>query len=611
MSIFILFLWYVLVLIVVEVQALVMPGPTESVSMTRRAIELSNKANNNPAFAEEACMLWNDILNHKPDDPVDDKNLPLPLGAMPAAHGLYASTLVRIGRDKHAIVEYEISLKFLRKDGSLSKPPTKDEIDIRMGIAKSLQRMLRYKDAADSFLRVSTRLNQNKERSDWVEETSSDSIQSAALCYMRIGDFDSAISILENLDVSNVESAGLKGALLLLQLYSVSTAPKMKDSTRQKRIQKAHDLLNLASDKSTSPIYKWIYLTSYQSDVDKSVPMFQCNDGDIYLSFAKVNNSPFDDYGLVNLDDKILLHNMIVDYSPDEGDEFWPQGYILPKQWDLFRDNYKHHISTKTYMNKKMWILKERSGYGSHGNSIVSMDEVLSMYNTGKLDQDILCQKIIEPPMLINGRKFSLRIYVVYFPGGKISINAEERVDAEVYISTKGLVKYAAEQYNDATMGSASSSLDDQYMTNSSRGDGRSSQQQTLQQLQIEFQTNGLSYEQMWEKIERSVKTVMKTYMHFRNKEPLLKDYQPFYSVPKIMGFDYILDSTEQPYLLEVNRFPGLEPRSTMDSDVKHAVVYDAWIAASDRAGIPKECIRNLRPPQNYNGFSLKKLDMI
>ena len=90
---------------------------------------------------------------------------------------------------------------------------------------------------------------------------------------------------------------------------------------------------------------------------------------------------------------------------------------------------------------------------------------------------------------------------------------------------------------------------------------------------------------------------------------PLLKDYQPFCTVPKILGFDYILDSTEQPYLLEVNRFPGLEPRSAMDSDVKHAVVYDAWIAASDRAGIPKECIRNLRP-QNYNGFSLKRIDM-
>jgi hypothetical protein len=258
-----------------------------------------------------------------------------------------------------------------------------------------------------------------------------------------------------------------------------------------------------------------------------------------------------------------------------------------------------------------MWILKERSGYGSHGNSIVSMDAVLSMYDTGKLDQDILCQKILEPPMLINGRKFSLRIYVVYFPGSERSIDAEKSMDAEVYISTEGLVKYAAEQYKDTiTKGRASSSLDDQHMTNSGRGDGRSSQQQTLQQLQIEFQTNGLNYEQMWKQIERSIKTVMKIYMRFRDKEPLLKDYQPFYTVPKILGFDYILDSTEQPYLLEVNRFPGLEPRSSMDSDVKHAVVYDAWIAASDRAGIPKEYLWNLRP-QNYNGFSLKRIDMI
>jgi hypothetical protein len=211
--------------------------------------------------------------------------------------------------------------------------------------------------------------------------------------------------------------------------------------------------------------------------------------------------------------------------------------------------------------------------------------------------------------MLRKGQKFTLRVYVVYFSGG---MNGEELKDSEVYISTEGLVKYASAPFVGDSANPSAADLNDQYMTNSGRDDGRSASQHSLHQLQQDFKTNGMDYQMMWEGIEESVQVVMEKYAHLqRSASPghsfIRNTYSPICSIPKIMGFDYILDSSARPFLLEINRFPGLEPRSSMDFDVKHAIMYDAWVAASDRMAIPRMFVENLRPP-SYKGYSLKKL---
>mmetsp|Transcript_8584 Transcript_8584/g.18134 ORF Transcript_8584/g.18134 Transcript_8584/m.18134 type:complete len:648 (-) Transcript_8584:1219-3162(-) len=623
--------------------ALVMPS---AVSMARRAIELSNKANVDPSFAEEACKLWTSIL--EPNCNNDSEELPLPLGAMPAAHALHASTLVRVGRDKEAIGEYRKSLAYLKDDnGSLLKPLTKDEVDTRMGLGKSLQRILRYREAADTFLDVATRCagikddansGGNKEAMDWTELAHSDSLQSAALCYMRIGDVDSAITILEKFQRHAFDLAGMLGALLHIQIIH-STKKSLKDAEQRHRFQAAQELLHDASSTSASPLYNWIYTSSqsiYQHDGLKTDEPFQCKKGDVYLSFAKVNNSPFDDPDLINLDDKILLHSVVMEPHRD-GKDFWPRGYILPQDLDLFSAECnadENDVSDEKSRSRNKWILKERSGYGSHGNSIASADEVIKMYNsTSNLTAEpILCQRIVDPPMLVNSRKFSLRIYVIYFAGGKMlsSEDGEKCIDAEIYVSTEGLVKYASASYVDDTgKSNDDDALNDQYMTNSGRGDGRSSQQHDLKQLQRELEMSGIDYNNIWDEIETSIQIVMKRFIYLRNSECLTKvensladvsdsscgesfihsTHSPICSIPKIMGFDYIFDSSTNPYLLEVNRFPGLEPRSTMDLDVKQSVVYDAWVAACDRMGIPKKYLQGLRPSK-HKGFSLKRLSL-
>ena len=53
-------------------------------------------------------------------------------------------------------------------------------------------------------------------------------------------------------------------------------------------------------------------------------------------------------------------------------------------------------------------------------------------------------------------------------------------------------------------------------------------------------------------------------------------------------------DHRKKPWLVEVNRFPGLEPRDKDDRKIKCRVVRDAWKKASERMGIPGSIFESL-----------------
>lgn len=566
-------------------------------------MELSNRANTDPSFGEEACSLWRSVLSSEESS--------LPAEALSVAHGLHACTLARIGKDNAAIREYATALELLKDCDAYSHQITKDEMSIREGMGRSLQRLFRYEDAANAFLEVTARCTHNNTtpnaRASWKQISCSNSVRSAALCHMRNGDLVSAVSTIEKYGGTDEELDGMYGALLLLELSADSVPMQKATKRRENFFQKARKLLlKAASDDTLSPVYKWIYISSTIEKRDRRIEPLPRAREDRFLALAGINNSPFDDPGLINLDDKIRLHSILSGSSPD-GFDFWPEGYILPDEYYCFRSDNENDVDLR-------WMLKERNGYGSHGNEIASTDKVLSMHGYGECVDPILCQRIIDPTLLIDGRKFSLRIYVVYFPRGVLPGYIDKTFDARVYISTEGLVKYAAAPYD--CNSTNHEYFDDQYMTNSGRGDGRSALQYNLVHLQNEFQRIGINYQEMWESIEESVQLVMARYLYLQRDESnqlscsqafIRNSCIPFCCIPKILGFDYILDSSAEPYLLEVNRFPGLEPRSSMDSIVKHTVVYDAWDMACDQTHMPNALFRNFRPP-NYKGSSLKQI---
>lgn len=377
----------------------------------------------------------------------------------------------------------------------------------------------------------------------------------AATCALRQGDLPGAIDILQNrcrglVDDEHGAAQGLLGVLKYMQ----SGDAKYEESL---------DLITSAAVAS-EPLYRWI-----QAVVNPGMPRTaQQAQNCTFLSLLRINLCPLDDPSLLLLDDKVLLHRLLSKY-PQRTASFWPSGFVVP-----LTDDEAIHLNEDP---QALYILKERSGYGSHGNRILLAPEVSSSLYSGdnsSADERLL-QQMVDPPFLLKGRKFSLRIYVVYFS------------PFDAYLSRQGLVKLASVQLE------AGANLLDSgiHMTNSGRDVAM--EQHDLDYLRKYLEQEGESFEPLWARIHSGVENVLRCYL----KERTNLDWDArrmILGIPKIMGFDFVIDASLNPWLVEVNRFPGIEPRDETDRKVKEQVIRDTWVCAGDRLGLqehPFECL--------------------
>lgn len=290
-----------------------------------------------------------------------------------------------------------------------------------------------------------------------------------------------------------------------------------------------------------------------------------------YLILIQINATPLDDFNLLYLDDKIELHKLM--RQREDTLTFWPIGFVLPEQIA----HVSGRISGETSLTTGLWISKSRAGYGSHGNRILTPEEVhdlsISSHDNGKNTESYLLQRLIEPPLLLHGRKFSLRVYVVYFS------------PEEVYISTQGLVKLASVPFTEQSGTEASA-----HLTNSGREFAMT--QHGLGFLENELANTkaspGQNFDDVWKKIRHVAAEVLLnlTKLHQQIGEDGERRRREKWCIPKILGLDFVLNAHEQPWLVEVNRFPGLEPRDESDRSIKYQVVRDAWKKAFELSSL-------------------------
>jgi Tubulin-tyrosine ligase family len=567
-----------------------LPAPSQSLRLDiedavatdiRRAIQLSKvSSESNIAAVYDACSQWERILGD-----VTKTRIPPDIRVLTLA--MYASCLVRIGKDEAALPVFEEALSLRNYMDQQSQ----DEISLEK--AAALQRLQRYSEAQTEYLRV--------RRSDRA-------IVGASVCALRAWDLEGAANILR----SSIHDSGV----LVSRSAEVHSMCAIVDSlfaTDTKDVS-ADVIKQLNATAHLSPVFRFAaaaYVraalvgsntttedsgsdevidesTNSEQPIDDSVPEPPASipDGPVnvaeeltpaftFLDFSSVNVGAFDDPLLELLDDKIRLHQLLSSNSRGLRCSFWPESFVLPS--DAFR--------LSSHPSERIWVCKSRSGYGSHGNEVWSTDVALtSSFLMADADSKLL-QRLVEPPLLLprfGGRKFTVRVYVVYF-------SASSALPAEVHILLKGLVKLAALPYNYEAH-SAEDVLRKQ-MTNSGRQDAM--EQCDFGVLLEALEGSAVCYDDLWDKIRDSVRTLFLLYhdvaMRIDDTDPRryrLRDSLGRLGIPKILGLDYILDDKGEPWLLEVNRFPGLEPRDQRDLPVKHYVVKEAWLLACRRQGL-------------------------
>ncbi len=524
-------------------------------------MKLSSRGQTNITAAYAATTMWESITNQ------DSFSSQQPTSVRVLCNSLYASSLSRVGRDEDALAVHEVSLLSIRQDDSFNDPI---EIDVRIARGQALQRLMRYEEASSQFLAAFQLGKRCTGTEESLKERLASCLYSAVLCCLRRGDLEAANTILSSevqmdrlISLDNVDAniIGLCG-VVRWELYHRNKDTEKQSSSDQFSLSLTplQLLQHAAESENASPVYAWFFAVASVSNCNIFKGGVSSLDNETLLLIASINQSPFDDPGLINLDDKIMLHDLLSDSG--NGSEQWPPGFVLPRDEAAMMEFSKNTLETR-------WIMKERAGYGSHGNKIVEFHGIKSYLERRQNDKPILCQRLIEPSMLYNGRKFSIRVYVVY-------IERSLQTDcSNVFLLKQGLAKLAESVYE------SSSSTDKIFMTNSGRIEGDRMIQYDFESLKefMKKEHDDEAFPKMWNDVINSVTNVMRFYFQSdcRNSPGTLL----FSTVPKIMGFDYILDANLTPWLMEVNRFPGMEARGVVDTKVKNHVVETAWRLAS------------------------------
>jgi tubulin polyglutamylase TTLL11 len=128
--------------------------------------------------------------------------------------------------------------------------------------------------------------------------------------------------------------------------------------------------------------------------------------------------------------------NKFQEYFPDEFD-FFPRTFLLPEQMNKFLNYFE-----KNKKNNYLYIAKPTSGSQGDGIVLVRKPEDLPMFRNSYIQNDqYVVQRYIDNPLLIENKKFDLRLYVLV-----TSVNP-----MIVFLNEEGLARFCSEDYEKPT----------------------------------------------------------------------------------------------------------------------------------------------------------------
>lgn len=215
----------------------------------------------------------------------------------------------------------------------------------------------------------------------------------------------------------------------------------------------------------------------------------------------------------------------------------------------------------------------------------------------------MICQVYISRPLIIDGYKFDLRIYVLVTSCDPFSI----------FMFKEGLARFCTTKYNEPTHNNVEAVC--MHLTNYSINkhsenfvrDEDTGSKRKLSTLNKHLESMNCNTEKMWNDIEDVIIKVL------ISAHPILKhNYHTCFpnhtngsACFEILGFDVLLDHRLRPWLLEVNHSPSFTTDSQLDREVKDALLYDTLVlinlGACDRRKITKEEKRRVKDRLQQN----------
>lgn len=253
--------------------------------------------------------------------------------------------------------------------------------------------------------------------------------------------------------------------------------------------------------------------------------------------------------------------------------DFVPETYVLPDQVDEFLECYEKAKCT--------WIVKPNAS--SRGRGIFMLRDLSEL----PLEETVVVSRYVDNPLLIQGLKFDLRVYVL--------VTAFEPLKA--YIYREGLTRFASKPYStkaehmqDAFRHLTNYSINKnscKFVENSDLRADNVGHKWSLSALNKHLHCVGVDVNLMWARVnDLIVKTLLsvepaisaRTRQMTPNRENCFELY----------GFDVLVDEDLKPWLLEVNLSPSMQAESPLDWQIKSSLVADAFnivgVCSSERS---------------------------
>ena len=243
-----------------------------------------------------------------------------------------------------------------------------------------------------------------------------------------------------------------------------------------------------------------------------------------------------------------------------------------------------------------MWIVKPANSSRGRGIHLIeTLDEL-------NVDETSVISRYVTNPLLINGHKFDLRIYVV--------VTSYEPL--RVYVYKEGLARFASESY------STKFNKNNRYMhlTNYSinKKNEKFVQNEDAEQDDVGFKWSltafcnhleqvGIDMDLMWSRI---YDVILKTLSCGDNYviQAMKKNWMYRLNCFDVFGFDILLDSDLKPWLVEVNLSPSLSPESPLDMTIKQNLLVDTWnLCGIKRFDRRKESLNKLKYRNKNTNF--------
>jgi len=234
-----------------------------------------------------------------------------------------------------------------------------------------------------------------------------------------------------------------------------------------------------------------------------------------------------------------------------------PLTFFLPKEVTKFMECFYEHIEKEGPYN--IWIIKPVGK--SRGRGISLANDIAQV----KYSEPVVVQKYLKNPLLLDGYKFDMRIYVlvtsltplevfIYKEGfarlstSHFSLNEEDLKNLYIHLTNTSVQKYSNHADNmtsDAIIGGTKISL---------------------KTLKSRLEYKGVKWQAIWDQVcEIVVKSLLAVQGEIQQNPNCFE----------LFGYDIIIDNNHKCWLLEVNSSPSLERMNILDDLVKQQLIDD------------------------------------